>query len=145
MGQASACHHAQSVLPAFGKGRQEKTMSKTVQATAPKKDYKAPELKLLGSIRDLTGAASGSAGDGTLNMAPSDPALKENIARVGDHPAGFGLYLFDYKPEFADRCGQGRKFGVMADEVEMIVPEAVSRDAFGYRQVDYSLLGVTSH
>jgi hypothetical protein len=120
-------------------------LSKIEPAATPKSEYKTPELKLLGSIRDLTGASSGTVGDSSLNMAPSDPALKENIARVGDHPAGFGLYLFDYKPEFADRCGQGRKFGVMADEVEVIVPEAVSRDAFGYRQVDYSLLGVTSH
>lgn len=120
-------------------------MSKNDKAAAPKKEYKAPELKLLGSIRDLTGAASGTAGDGGLNMAASDPALKDNIVRVGEHPAGFGLYLFDYKAEFADRCGHGRKFGVMADEVETIVPEAVSRDAFGYRQVNYSLLGVTVH
>lgn len=119
-------------------------MSKFQPATAPKKEYKAPELKLLGSIRDLTGAGSASGGDGSMAMA-SDPALKENVARVGEHPAGFGLYLFDYKAEFADRCGQGRKFGVMADEVEAIVPAAVSRDEFGYRQVDYSLLGVTVH
>ena len=42
---------------------------------------------------------------------------KNNVVRIGTHPLGLGLYLFDYKPEYQDRCGQGRQFGVMADEV----------------------------
>ncbi|WP_423141464.1 tail fiber domain-containing protein [Parablastomonas sp. CN1-191] len=121
-------------------------MSKTEQAgSTAKKEYKAPELKLFGSIRDLTGSGSASGGDSSAMQTSSDPALKDNIVQVGTHPAGYGLYLFDYKPEFAKRCGEGRRFGVMADEVESIVPEAVSRDAFGYRQVDYAKLGLTIH
>ena len=80
----------------------------------------------------------------TNAMGASDPAMKENVARVGDHPAGFGLYLFDYKAQFRAH-GAGRQFGVMADEVEGIVPEAVSLDADGFRRVDYARLGITRH
>ena len=50
---------------------------------------------------------------------------------------GIGLYLFDYKPEFRDAWGHGRQLGVMADEVEAVMPNAVSVRADGYRTVDY--------
>ncbi|MEO6387294.1 MAG: tail fiber domain-containing protein [Croceibacterium sp.] len=113
-----------------------------------KAQYAAPTLTIYGSVRDLTGNnASGSNADGggmQMNGA-SDPAFKENVVRVGEHAAGFGLYLFDYKPEFRDAFGHSRQFGVMADEVEQIVPEAVSVDDSGYRFVNYSLLGITRH
>jgi hypothetical protein len=99
-------------------------------------------------VRDLTGDISGAASDMSLAtnaMGTSDPATKENLVRVGEHPAGFGLYLFDYKPDFRDDCGHGRQFGVMADEIETIVPEAVSVGPDGYRRVNYALLGITRH
>ncbi len=75
----------------------------------------------------------------------TDAATKENVVSIGGHPAGFGLYLFDYKPEFRDSFGHGRQFGVIADEVERIVPEAVTIASDGYRRVCYSLIGVTRH
>lgn len=117
-------------------------------AGGAKLTYHRPSLTVYGTVRELTGAASGSAGDGgskTSGMAPSDPALKENAVRVGSHPAGFGIYLFDYKPEFQTAHGHGRQFGVMANEVERVVPEAVVVRADGYRAVNYSLLGITRH
>lgn len=43
---------------------------------------------------------------------------------------------------FREICGHGRQFGVMADEVETVIPEAVSARPAGYKQVDYALLGV---
>ena len=72
----------------------------------------------------------------------SDRTLKQNIVRVGTHPAGFGLYLFDYKPEFREAAGVGRQFGVMADEVEAVLPQAVVMHPDGYKRVDYALLGI---
>ena len=113
-----------------------------------KAPYRTPSLKVYGSVRDLTGDISGGAGDMNLmttGMGTSDPATKENVVRIGEHPAGFGLYLFDYKSEFRDACGHGRQFGVMADEVEPIVPEAVMVGDHGYRVVNYALLGITRH
>jgi hypothetical protein len=113
------------------------------QLRTGKLEYKSPALVVYGSVRQLTNAASGTVGDAVgMNMLPSDPALKENVVRVGDHPAGFGLYLFDYKEEFRDACGHGRQFGVMADEIKRIVPEAVGVNSDGFRTVDYALLGV---
>jgi len=73
---------------------------------------------------------------------PSDRLTKESIVRIGRHPLGIGLYLFDYKPEFRDLHGHGRQFGVMADEVEAVMPCAVSVHPHGYKVVDYAMLGV---
>jgi len=117
-------------------------------ATAAKLGYARPALIVYGSVRDLTGNLSVGSNADAMSMTmltASDPAMKENIVRVGEHPAGFGLYLFDYKAEFRDRLGRGRKFGVMADEIEQIAPQAVVVDADGYRAVDYAQLGITLH
>jgi hypothetical protein len=72
-----------------------------------------------------------------------DRKLKENIIRVGDHPLGIGLYLFDYKSEFKDECGYGRRFGVMADEVEKVMSSAVITHRNGYQAVDYEMIGIS--
>lgn len=63
----------------------------------------------------------------------SDRRLKTNIRRVGTHPFGFGIYEFDY-------IWGEHATGVMADEVKLVMPEAVLRDASGYDKVDYSKL-----
>lgn len=112
-----------------------------------RKAYRAPTLTTYGSVKELTGTKSGvNTGDtmSMMNTEPSDPLLKENVVRVGDHAAGIGLYLFDFKPEFS-AFGTGRQFGVMADEVEAIMPEAVTRGSHGYRTVNYAMLGITRH
>ncbi len=121
-------------------------MKATDHQNAAKRSYSAPVLTVYGSVRELTGTNSGTTtGDATMRMtSASDPAFKENIARIGDHPAGFGIYLFDYKAEFR-HFGAGRQFGVMADEVEQVMPQAVSVEADGYRRVDYGLIGVARH
>jgi hypothetical protein len=107
--------------------------------------YQRPSLSVYGSVRELTGASSiGKKSDGNKAMS-SDPALKENAVRIGTHPAGFGIYLFDYKAEHRAAHGHGRQFGVMANEVEMVLPEAVMVRADGYRAVNYSMLGITHH
>ena len=117
--------------------------------SAGKASYSRPELTVYGSVRNLTGGSVGSMSDalGTRSTLPmgmmSDPRTKENIVEVGRHAAGFGLYLFDYKPSFQIEGGAGRKFGVMADEVAQIVPEAVITDENGYMRVDYAKLGIT--
>jgi len=73
----------------------------------------------------------------------SDARCKTDVVRVGSHPAGFDLYLFRYLPEFRSADDDGRlHFGVLAQEVEAVVPEAVQRDVAGYRRVNYDLLGI---
>jgi len=73
----------------------------------------------------------------------SDPGIKECVIKIGDHPLGIGLYLFDYKTAYRDQWGHGRQFGVMADEVEAVMPEAVSVHPDGYKMVDYAMLGIS--
>lgn len=69
-------------------------------------------------------------------------ALKQNIVRVGTHPSGFGLYLFEYKAPYREQAGYGRQFRVIALDVEAIVPEAVINHADGYKRVNYTTLGI---
>jgi hypothetical protein len=64
--------------------------------------------------------------------ALSDRRLKSNIERIGTHKLGIGLYEYDI-------LGQ-RQQGVMADEVEKIMPEAVLMHPSGYKMVNYGLL-----
>jgi len=79
---------------------------------------------------------------GTLGSAYmlSDIRTKENIARIGTLPNGLPFYQFEYKPEFKDEAGHGKHFGVMAQEVEQVVPQAVITNAKGYKMVNYGLL-----
>ena len=90
---------------------------------------------LAGIIQGAGNAASGGA-------KSSDIRMKENIKQVGVLPSGLNIYSFEYKPEHKDKdtAGHGTFIGVMAQEVEQIIPEAVSFDKDGFRQVDYSLI-----
>lgn len=85
---------------------------------------------------DVGGLMSGAAKMYSSGMF-SDRRLKENIEAVGvDEATGLTLYEFNY---IADE----RRFrGVMADEVEKVMPAAVLFDERGYRLVDYGLLGI---
>lgn len=113
---------------------------------ANKKAYRSPKLTQYGSVRLLTQAASTGSSEGSLGsgiMKPaSDRTIKQNIIRIGEHPLGIGLYLFDYKPEYREEWGTGRQFGVMADEVETVMPEAVFVSENGYKRVDHRMLGI---
>jgi hypothetical protein len=119
-------------------------------APLPKLPYSPPALVLYGQVAALTqGSTTCGANDSssctpgsTMGPMSSDRQLKENLARIGTHPLGMGLYLFDYKAEYRERWGEGRRFGVMADEVEAVIPEAVSLHADGYKLVDYGMLGI---
>lgn len=109
-----------------------------------KKTYQPPVLRKFGSLHRMTQNSVSFSGDasGTM-MTASDRATKQNIVRIGDHPLGIGLYLFDYKREYRDSSGHGRQFGVMADEVETVMPQAVSIRSDGYKQVNYAMLGLS--
>lgn len=124
------------------------------QGPGSRKKYTPPALVSYGLVRDLTQATSNvnikeinfgamyGCQPTTWGKPCSERRVKENIVRIGDHPLGFGLYLFDYRPEFRAQWGQGRQFGVMIEEVERLMPEAVSMHPDGYKRVDYSLLGI---
>jgi hypothetical protein len=70
-------------------------------------------------------------------FAPSsDIRLKHNIALLGRLDNGLGFYRFSYNGSDAAYVG------VMAQEVEAIMPDAVMRDSGGYLRVFYDRLGL---
>jgi hypothetical protein len=81
------------------------------------------------------GANLGSSYLMSTALAASDINLKENIKKVGEEN-GFNLYEFNYigKPD-------KRFIGVMAQEVQEIMPDAVA-EIGGYLAVDYGKIGL---
>jgi hypothetical protein len=73
-------------------------------------------------------------------MKYSDIRMKENIKQVHWLPNGLPVYEYEYKPEFKDIAGHGKHIGVMAQEVEQVMPEAVITNSNGYKMVNYGLL-----
>jgi hypothetical protein len=85
---------------------------------------------------DLTGGYGFDISD----LTSSDIRMKENIELVGNLPSGLNIYNFEYKPEFKEFAGHGKFTGVMAQEVEKIIPNAVATMSNGYKGVKYSLI-----
>lgn len=83
-----------------------------------------------------TGAAGAAGGASSLGglMAFSDRNLKQNIKQVGTKN-GFNVYEFNYKDSPV------RYKGVMAQDVQEIIPDAVTVASNGFLMVDYSKLG----
>jgi hypothetical protein len=79
----------------------------------------------------------GLAGAGIM---ASDIRMKENIIPMGSLSNGLPFYQFEYKPEFKDIAGHGQFVGVMAQDVEMVRPEAVLTTSDGYKMVNYGVL-----
>lgn len=63
----------------------------------------------------------------------SDRRLKRDARKIRDDERGFGWYEFDYV------WGGERQVGVMADEIERVIPQAVGRSG-GYATVNYAML-----
>ncbi|HOW77133.1 MAG TPA: tail fiber domain-containing protein [Candidatus Competibacteraceae bacterium] len=131
---------------------QQYAVNEQNESVAKKWEYQRPKLVHYGKVRDLTrnGTTSGNEGSnyGQCKMSnnrscTSERRVKENVVRIGTHPLGIGLYVFDYKPEYRKQWGHGRQFGVMVDEVEPVMPEAVSVHPDGYKMVDYAMLGIS--
>lgn len=75
-----------------------------------------------------------AAGLGLLAYAAfSDERLKTNIVKVGQLSNGINVYEYD-------KFGQ-RERGVMAQEVEKVLPNAVITHDSGYKMVNYKMLG----
>jgi hypothetical protein len=93
------------------------------------------------SIPQNTGG--GAAGNHAVGFRPgafqktSDIRLKRDIVPLATLDNGIELYRFRYKG--SDRTTY---VGVMAQEVQKIVPSAVSRDRDGYLLVNYDRLGL---
>ena len=68
----------------------------------------------------------------------SDARLKENIQKVGVSRNGFNVYTWDWNEDGKRLAGNTPSIGVIAQEVEQSIPNAVSIGTEGYLIVDYS-------
>jgi hypothetical protein len=84
----------------------------------------------MGGLMELGGALGGAAIQS--NMFGSDVRLKENIKRIGKYK-GHNLYSYNY----IDRVGDW--IGVMAQEIEKVIPEAV-QEINGMKHVNYGAI-----
>ena len=81
----------------------------------------------------LIGAGGMLGGAGIMKF--SDIRLKKNVIKLGTHKTlGIGLYIWDY-------IWGEKGAGVMAQELEKVMPEAVITMPDGYKAVNYSMLG----
>jgi hypothetical protein len=81
------------------------------------------------------GGGRGFGGGGFGGGRRSDIRLKEDIVPLGRLDNGIGVYRFRYRGN-----DHTTYVGVMAQEVQTIVPKAVFRGRDGYLRVDYDML-----
>lgn len=85
-----------------------------------------------GGFRGGGGGGRGGGGGGRR----SDIALKHDVVLLGHLASGIGYYRFSY-------LGSNKAYvGVLAQEVESVKPEAVTRGSDGYLRVYYERLGL---
>jgi hypothetical protein len=85
-----------------------------------------------GGFRGGGGGGRGGGGGGRR----SDVMLKHDIVLLGRLDNGLGLYSFAYNGE------NKRYVGVIAQEVQAVMPDAVARGRDGYLRVRYDKVGV---
>lgn len=104
----------------------------------------AAAAQAAGQIGQANAISSGLQGLGGLyagGMLPSfsDRRAKENIIKIGETVYGLGLYVFNYVFDKSHK----QWCGVMADEVEKIMPCAVIKGKGSeYDRVCYDMLGI---
>jgi hypothetical protein len=82
------------------------------------------------------GGGGGRGGGGGGRGRRSDITVKHDIRYLGRLDNGLGFYRFSYN-------GSDKAYvGVIAQEVQFVRPDAVSRDAEGILRVHYDRLGV---
>ena len=94
---------------------------------------------VLGGLGGLLGTSSANAPWWTSVIPTfSDVRLKENIEPAGVTQDGIKLYTWDWKEGHEDLTKSQPTFGVLAQELIKVMPQAVHMSPEGYYQVDYS-------
>ena len=96
-----------------------------------------------GLLQPIGQAAAGvgtaiKAATGPAAIAASDSRLKTNITEAGKTSSGINLYTWEWNEEGKKIAGDQPTFGVIAQEVMKIIPDAVTMYEDGYYRVDYS-------
>lgn len=98
--------------------------------------YGTPQASTTPNFTGTQGTNTSSKGFGV----GSDLSIKENICKIGTLVNGLNLYKYEYKQPYKDVWGHGEQIGVIAQEVEKLIPEAVGIHADGYKVVNYSMV-----
>ena len=109
------------------------------QVAPPAASSISPAFVVLGVLAALLLAANLQDDDDDeedIDFEVSDIRLKEDIVHVGTTFNGLPIYTFKYLGE------PGTYMGVMAQDVLMHTPEAVSVAEDGYMRVNYTMLGI---
>lgn len=110
-----------------------------LSTNAAMQGYQA-QLAAQNANNGATAGLFGSLGSAAiLALALSDRRLKTDIVRDGVLPSGIPIYVFRFKGD--DTLWRG----VMADEVERVMPDAVVYNDDGYAMVDYGKIGYRMH
>lgn len=88
-------------------------------------------------------AAKNQGGQNMLGMGAmmfgSDRRLKENIHKIGE-TNGLAVYKWDWLKEYEWLVKDQVPIGFIADEVEKLYPEAVTRNKDGFQFVNYAMI-----
>lgn len=93
-----------------------------------------PTMQWMGALGGMVNAAGGASG---IAAAMSDKRVKKDIQRIGETSKGFPLYLFRY---LWDSANESPRIGVMAQDVEQTMPEAVITRPDGVKTVNYAMV-----
>jgi hypothetical protein len=113
----------------------------------------ADRLQVIGDIRVGTSGSNGCikdfAGTGIAGTCSSDVRLKKDIVPFGSVLTQLAAlrpvhYLWRSTEYPERRFGNGRSYGLIAQEVETVLPELVVTGEDGYKAVDYSKLPLLS-
>lgn len=102
--------------------------------------YGVPQASTTPNFAGTQGSSTSGSGWGFGFGQGSDIAIKQNIQKIGVLDNGLNLYKYEYKDEYKDTWGHGQQIGVMAQEVEKIMPEAVGTHPDGYKTVNYAMV-----
>jgi hypothetical protein len=106
-------------------------------ASMPRGGGGGPSMAARGGGGGFHGGGGGGGRGGGGGGRRSDIALKHDVVLLGHLGNGLGYYRFSY-------IGSDKAYvGVMAQEVEQVRPDAVTRGGDGYLRVYYDKLGLT--
>jgi hypothetical protein len=114
----------------LGAANRQNILSADAATQQARASYSSGLFSGLGALGGGIASGAGSAG-GIMGLIKSDRRVKQNIKVVGRTDSGLPVYTYQYK-------GQNvTQMGVMAQDVEMVNPEAVV-EINGIKHVDYN-------
>jgi hypothetical protein len=123
--------NVREALDGLDQGKRE-TLTKLISGSA----FVAPVVASFAMQGISIRPAEAQPGSSSNQTVTSDVRLKQDIARVGTHPMGFGIYRFKYL--WSDTA----YVGVLAQDVLEKAPHAVSTGPGNFLAVDYGALGM---